>query len=248
MAECGNEMLKGLHARGVNTIEAFEQELNKSVNREYFIGKQFTYEEINALPRSPGVYGFKNRGGSFLYIGESRNLRRRVLNYFNDTEESPEKIGRIRTEAHTLITYACGSELECLIYEHRLIKKHQPIINTQRQVSERRGDFVPLEDSIALLPHAEPGKGMSFWFRASQKITLRAFTISFPAEDDFVRELDEFFFTRKLPARPTDFAEYEIAFRWIKANYESLVILSVGRYASAQEVYRAMPGYWKEVV
>jgi hypothetical protein len=246
-AECCDELFTRLAARGITTLQALEQEQNKSVDRSYFIGKQFSYEEICALPMSFGVYGFKNKDGSFIYIGKSQNLRRRLQSYFTDSEELTPKIKHIQDEAHALVTYACGSGLECLLYEYRLIQKHKPCLNTQVRLHERKGEFAPLEDCLVLLRHADADKGMSFWFRANQKIILKPFQTSFCGEPGLVGELDEFFFSKKLAAHTTDFAEYEIAFRWIKSNYDTLVMVEVGRYASAQEVYNALKGYWKEV-
>ncbi|MDD5673300.1 MAG: nucleotide excision repair endonuclease [Chitinivibrionales bacterium] len=247
LAECCRELLARCAARGIVGMDAFEQELNKGVNRDYFNGKQFTYEQICALPRSFGVYGFKDRAGRFLYIGKSRNLRRRLRAYFTDTEESPQKIERIRAEAIALVTYPCGSELEALLYEYRLIRKHKPLLNAQISILERKGEFAGLQDSIVLLPHVSEGMGMSLWFRANQKIAIKPFATLFSEESPFIPEINDFFFGKKLPAESTDFAEQEIAFRWIKSRYDELVIVEVNRYASAQEVYEAMRSYWKEV-
>ena len=247
LAQCVAELIERLTNNGIATLEDLEAALCASAESFDFSQKAFSYNDLLNLPRKPGVYAFTTKTGAFLYIGKASNLRRRITGYFRQTDESPEKLRRIRAEAHFLTTHACGSELESLIYEYRLIRKHAPVLNSKTDVNERKGGFAPINDCILLLPHADEGKGMSFWFRRNQKILLKPFDADFRRSDAMVKDLEGFFFSDKLPAQSTDFPEQEIALRWIKSRGEELVVVPVSHMQNAQEVYAAMRGYWSEV-
>jgi hypothetical protein len=189
-------LLELIRALSKNGIESRAQ-LDTCAGRDrapLFAGKEFTYETLLALPERPGVYGFKDRAGGHLYVGKANNLKRRLLSYFAETHESPQKIEKLRAQAYGLVTHVCGSELECLIYEYRLIKKYSPPLNRQTEIFERKGHWRPVSDCIVLLPHAEENKGMSVWFRENQKILLKSFSTGFESDGALPGELKNFFF------------------------------------------------------
>lgn len=245
MAECCRVLIDRCEQQGVTTRAQLDDAEAAALVVD-FSQKQFTYNEIRALPETPGVYAFKNELDKYLYIGKAANLKRRVLSYFRATDESPQKLLRLRAEAVTLTVHRCGSEIESLIYEHRLIKKHNPILNLHSEVNERSGAFATIDDSIILLPHTETGKGMSLWFRGGQKIMLKPFATDFSQSDVFIPELEAFFFGKSLPPVDTDFPEQEIAIRWIKAHAEKLVIVPVHRFSDSAEVFAMMRSYWND--
>lgn len=79
------------------------------------------------LPRAPGVYLFKARDGRVLYVGKSKDLRGRVRSYFyGDARKMVE--GMLQQTA-AVEGIACGSELEALVLEARLIRRHAPRFN-----------------------------------------------------------------------------------------------------------------------
>ena len=247
LACCLVELIERLANNGIATLADLEAALCAAAESFDFSQKGFSYNDLINLPRKPGVYAFTTKTGAFLYIGKASNLRRRITGYFRQTDESPEKLQRIRAEAHFLTTHTCGSELESLIYEYRLIRKHAPVLNSKTDINERKGGFAPINDSIILLPHADEGRGMSFWFRRNQKIQLKPFDVDFRQPDSTAKDLERFFFSDKLPAQSTDFPEQEIAMRWIKSHSDDLVIVPVSHMQNAREVYAAMRGYWSEV-
>ncbi|HUI91407.1 MAG TPA: nucleotide excision repair endonuclease [Chitinivibrionales bacterium] len=245
-AKCVQELVRLLTEQGLGDIAHLEAQERTDLAGVDFSGKEFSYDDIAAAPAAPGVYGFKAKNDAYLYIGKASNLRRRLMSYFRDSEESPEKLSRLRAESHKLVTHECGSELEGLIYEYRLIRKHAPLLNTQLAIAERKGAFLPLDDCIVLLPHAEKEKGMSFWFRKNQKILLRPFFSDFRDVPAMETELDKFFFSGALPPSPDDFPEQEIATRWVKQRKDELCIVWVSRSSSAPEVCEMIRAYWKD--
>ncbi|HWF58852.1 MAG TPA: excinuclease ABC subunit UvrC [Nitrospira sp.] len=81
------------------------------------------------LPDSPGVYLFKNEQGEIIYIGKAAVLADRVRSYFQKgADHSPKTsllVGHI-TDVETMVT---RSELEALILESNLVKRHKPRFN-----------------------------------------------------------------------------------------------------------------------
>jgi len=233
------ELIGMMKARGVENRGQLDAALYEESNYD-FAGKDITKKMIEELPAKAGVYGFTDKAGAYLYIGKAVNLRRRIENYFRFNSESPDKLGKLRKDAHALTIHRCGSELEALIYEYRLIKKHKPPLNSQREVSERKGNYKTLPDAVIILPHAQEGFCVSVWVRQDQKIKLRPFETTFCEEEDIAKELQEYFYSGTLPASPDDFPELEIVTRWVKRNRDNLPMISVGNMADAREIVEAM--------
>jgi hypothetical protein len=244
---CAGSLFDRLISLGISTRADLDEREKKAVAPD-LSGKAFSYDDLMNLPELPGVYGFKNKTDAFIYIGKAKNMKRRLLGYFRPSDESPEKLQALRAEAHSLVTFRTGSELECLIYEYRLIKKHTPTLNTQTEISERKGAWSQPPDSIVLLPHAQDDMGMSLWIRKNQKIKLRQFSTKFekPDSDRIIGELEEFFFPKKLPADTTDFPEMEIALRWIQQHRDEITAIPAHTMGAATELYEAIRTYWPE--
>jgi excinuclease ABC subunit C len=86
-------------------------------------------ERAAQLPESPGVYLFKDAGGTVLYVGKARNLRSRVRSYFLESRSIDAKTGSLVREIADLETIVVGNEREALALEHNLIKQHRPKFN-----------------------------------------------------------------------------------------------------------------------
>jgi excinuclease ABC subunit C len=85
--------------------------------------------KLTHLPNQPGVYLFKDSAGHILYVGKAAALASRVRSYFlKGTDHSPKTallVGQI-ADVETIVT---RSELEALILESNLIKRHRPRLN-----------------------------------------------------------------------------------------------------------------------
>ncbi len=85
--------------------------------------------KIKQIPTKPGVYFFKNVDETIIYIGKAKNLRNRVRSYFQQRKhQSAKNISMIKriTDVEWLVV---RSEVEALLTEANLIKKHQPHYN-----------------------------------------------------------------------------------------------------------------------
>src|SRR2546428_8113943 len=86
-------------------------------------------EKAAQLPESPGVYLFKDAGGTVLYVGKARNLRSRVRSYFLESRWTDAKTGSLAREIADLETIVVANEREALALEHNLIKQYRPKFN-----------------------------------------------------------------------------------------------------------------------
>lgn len=86
-----------------------------------------TYEKLSladGLPRSAGVYLFRDRNGEVIYVGKAKNLRSRVRSYFyGDPRRSVTAMLR---ELHQIDHVRCSTEIEAEVTEVRLIHAHRP--------------------------------------------------------------------------------------------------------------------------
>lgn len=93
-------------------------------------------EILNNLPTRPGVYLHKNKLGTIIYVGKAINLRSRVRSYFYTTVDST-KTERLRREITDIEIITTDSELEALLLEMNLIKKHKPHYNVRLKDDKR---------------------------------------------------------------------------------------------------------------
>ncbi|HTO89341.1 MAG TPA: excinuclease ABC subunit UvrC [Thermoanaerobaculia bacterium] len=80
------------------------------------------------LPDAPGVYLFRGPRGKLLYVGKALSLKKRVASYFVRGAESA-KVAALLSAYRDLETIVTNTELEALLLENTLIKKHRPRYN-----------------------------------------------------------------------------------------------------------------------
>ncbi len=86
-------------------------------------------DKLKNLPGKPGVYLFKNEKGRVIYIGKAKILRNRVRSYFQKSRPLDAKLLALVSKVHDLEFIVTDSEVEALILEANLIKKHKPRYN-----------------------------------------------------------------------------------------------------------------------
>ena len=91
--------------------------------------KNHLKEKLNHLPKQPGVYLFKDRSEDIIYIGKAAVLADRVRSYFQKGADLSPKIRALVANAVDLEIIIAKSELEALILESNLIKRHRPRFN-----------------------------------------------------------------------------------------------------------------------
>ncbi|OGO49552.1 MAG: excinuclease ABC subunit C [Chloroflexi bacterium RBG_16_63_12] len=93
-------------------------------------------QKLDTLPAKPGCYLYMDSAGKVIYVGKAVNLRNRVRSYFHETVDSPKTRELVKHIAD-LDTIIVGSELEALILEMNLIKKHRPKYNVRLKDDKR---------------------------------------------------------------------------------------------------------------
>lgn len=81
------------------------------------------------LPESPGCYLFKNEHQDIIYIGKAAVLADRVRSYFQKSADHSPKTSLLVDQVADLETIVTRSELEALILESNLVKRHKPRFN-----------------------------------------------------------------------------------------------------------------------
>jgi excinuclease ABC subunit C len=88
-------------------------------------------EQIKHLPARPGCYLYRDLEGAMLYVGKAINLRSRVRSYFQESARHGPRISRLVSKVATIETIVVDSEVEALVLECNLIKKHRPPYNVR---------------------------------------------------------------------------------------------------------------------
>ncbi|MGL4969772.1 MAG: GIY-YIG nuclease family protein, partial [Fusobacteriaceae bacterium] len=82
---------------------------------------------LKNIPENPGVYLMK-KNSQVIYVGKAKNLRKRVLSYFNREHENI-KTSELVKNIEDIEFIICNSEVDALILENNLIKKYSPKYN-----------------------------------------------------------------------------------------------------------------------
>ncbi|MFB0545987.1 MAG: excinuclease ABC subunit UvrC [Anaerolineae bacterium] len=94
-------------------------------------------DQLDTLPTKPGVYLMKDERGEIIYVGKAVNLRNRVRSYFHASAGHSPKVRRMVSHIADLEFIITDSELEALILECNLIKKHRPRYNVRLKDDKR---------------------------------------------------------------------------------------------------------------
>lgn len=84
---------------------------------------------IYNLPDQPGVYQYYDTDGKLLYIGKAKNLKKRVLSYFNKVDSANAKLRVLVRKIARIEFVVVNSESDALLLENNLIKQYQPKYN-----------------------------------------------------------------------------------------------------------------------
>jgi excinuclease ABC subunit C len=86
-------------------------------------------ERLKNLPQVPGVYIYRDKGNTIIYVGKSKNLRDRVRSYFGAPRGLTPKTRRLVQNIAEFEFITTDTELEALLLEMNLIKQHRPRYN-----------------------------------------------------------------------------------------------------------------------
>ena len=92
---------------------------------------------LATLPAKPGCYIYHNAEGTIIYVGKAISLKNRVRSYFHSDSSHDAKTRRLVRDIVDIEWIVVGSELEALILEMNLIKKHRPKYNIRLKDDKR---------------------------------------------------------------------------------------------------------------
>ena len=86
-------------------------------------------QSLKLLPSLPGCYLYYNKDNEIIYVGKAKILKRRVMSYFNKKHHDSVKVQVLVSQIERLEYIITNTEVEALILESHLIKKHKPKYN-----------------------------------------------------------------------------------------------------------------------
>lgn len=86
-------------------------------------------EKLKSLPIDAGIYIHKNAAGKIIYVGKAKNLRNRVRSYFHSSRNHDQKTRQLLRHITDFEFIVVDNEVEALVLESNLIKKHKPRFN-----------------------------------------------------------------------------------------------------------------------
>ena len=114
----------------------------KGRNREQYLPPHLPVEDLDNLPRVPGVYYFYDIKGKIIYVGKAVNIFKRVKSHFSNNKPSKQKQDFLR-EIHRISYKECATDLMAHILESTEIRRLWPVYNrSQRGYLPRFGLFV----------------------------------------------------------------------------------------------------------
>ena len=92
---------------------------------------------LEGIPAKPGCYLMKDEAGKVIYVGKAVNLRSRVRSYFHESGSADRKTAELVARVADVEWIVVASELEALILEMNLIKRHRPKYNVRLKDDKR---------------------------------------------------------------------------------------------------------------
>lgn len=100
-------------------------------------GSDHIKDILDSLPTKSGCYLMKGEAGKVIYVGKAVNLRSRVRSYFHSSAQKNRRTRKLVEGIRDIDWIVVGSELEALILEMNLIKKHRPHFNVRLKDDKR---------------------------------------------------------------------------------------------------------------
>lgn len=120
-------------------------------------------ETLKLLPSLPGCYIYYNKDNEIIYVGKAKILKRRVKSYFNKKLDSV-KVQILVSQIERLEYIITNTEVEALILESHLIKKHKPRYNILLKDDKKYPYFLVTDEdfpriSVVRKKNMNPEKG-----------------------------------------------------------------------------------------
>lgn len=121
-------------------------------------------QSLKLLPSLPGCYLYYNKDNEIIYVGKAKILKRRVMSYFNKKHHDSVKVKVLVSQIDRLEYIITNTEVEALILESHLIKKHKPRYNVLLKDDKKYPYFLITDEdfpriSVVRKKNMNPEKG-----------------------------------------------------------------------------------------
>ena len=118
---------------------------------------------LDSLPHNPGCYLFADSHGKIIYVGKARDLKKRVSNYFQKQDHGPRTEALV-SAAKAVDFIVTNNEVEALLLENTLIKKHLPRYNIKLKDSSRYACIELTEEKFPRIRISRKASGKGSFF------------------------------------------------------------------------------------
>lgn len=193
---------------------------------------------LKEIPPEPGVYRFYDSEGRLLYVGRSKNLRRRVASYFVEGASRTRRVEALLASLHRIEIEPSGSELEAVLREAAAISSRQPTGNVQRRIYPNSARAARLRSMLILEPSAGPGLLRAYLIRDGRLLENLVLGPGRRGLRRLERILEDRFFSyRASPSSaPETEVDVDLVARWLAAHRDRAVAFDPTDLPSAREV------------
>jgi predicted GIY-YIG superfamily endonuclease len=244
LSECWLHLLDRVPAelgRNFDSLRDWIDDTGTAVDFSHFgFGRDF----LRQLPSSSGVYVMKDRECTAIYIGKSRNLKRRVSTYFAPRALRISKSAKIHERLFSIDVFRTENEIEALLMEMRMITKFRPDINLQTEIHERKVNRHQGRNLLFFVVGADL-KRVKIYFLCNGIFAGRHAALLGRAPSKQLREKLHSLFLAQGKDRKRWSADWkkEIVSRWFAANRGRLNYLDVDEAGGFQSLLKRLHQY-----
>jgi len=198
----------------------------------------FTRDDLRELPPTPGTYRFYDLDDKLIYVGQSKNLKRRLASWFRDGATVDSRPRAIAERVHRYEIRPSGSGLEALLREASQIRRDAPETNVRRDVHPRGARAERLASMLILEPAEAPWVVRAWLIRDGRLVDSVPLGRRGGGLKRIGRTLESEFFDphagpRSTRSRPVD---VEIIARWLAEHRDEVVAFDPTHLRTAEEV------------
>jgi hypothetical protein len=247
MAECWQALLDRTPEEHRRDTASIRQWVDAARPRVDFSRFGFGADSLRTLPESPGVYIMKNRADDIVYVGKSRNLKRRIRSYFTPAALRDPKVKRIHEQLHTFEFIATPNEVEALLLEMRMIRDFRPPINLQEEIHEQPEAYGRKWNCLLLVPDPERVEVDLYFLRGGCFVAQASARLGQPAGKRLCSRVRSLYFgrRRRIP-KAEELWETEIVSRWLAANKGRINFVDVDEAGDCETVIQRLSAYLRD--
>lgn len=193
---------------------------------------------LSGLPKVPGTYRFYDADDNLLYVGKSKNLKRRISSYFRESARRSPRIQELLDRLYRVEYDHAGSELEAMLREAEQIRTRDPERNVQRKLHATSGRGARLRSILILEPAEAPAVLRAYLIHRGRLVARVGIGPRGGGLKRIERILDDYFFLAA--DGPTPLAgpdlDVELVVRWLASNRDRAVAFDPTNLGSAREV------------